>query len=42
MLCLRTQDAFVINCVDNLMEVKVLNVQEDLRYEIFSYWRFNV
>jgi hypothetical protein len=40
MLCLRTQDAFVINCVANLMEV--LNIQDDLRYEIFSYWRFNV
>jgi hypothetical protein len=42
MLCLRSEDAFVITCVANLMEVKVLYVQEDLRYEIFSYWRFNV
>jgi hypothetical protein len=24
------------------MEVKVLYVQQDLRYEISSYWRFNV
>jgi hypothetical protein len=42
MLCLRSEDTFVITCVANLMEVKVLYVQEDLRYEISSYWRFNV
>jgi hypothetical protein len=42
MLCLRSEDAFVITCVANLMEVKVLYVQQDLRYEIYSYWRFNV
>jgi hypothetical protein len=42
MLCLRSEDAFVITCVANLMEVKVLYVQQDLRYENFSYWRFNV
>jgi hypothetical protein len=36
------EDAFVITCVANLMEVKVLYVQQDLRYEISSYWRFNV
>jgi hypothetical protein len=30
------------NCVANLMEVKVLYVQQDLRYEISSYWPFNV
>jgi hypothetical protein len=42
MLCLRPEDAFVINCVANLMEVKVLYVQQDLRYEISSYWRFSV
>jgi hypothetical protein len=42
MLCLRSEDAFVITCVANLMEVKVLYVQQDLRYEISSYWRFNV
>jgi hypothetical protein len=41
-LCLRTEDAFVITCVANFMEVKVLYVQQDLRYEISSYWRFNV
>jgi hypothetical protein len=34
MLCLRSEDAFVITCVANLMEVKVLYVQQDLRYEI--------
>jgi hypothetical protein len=39
---LRSEDAFVITCVANLMEVKVLYVQQDLRYEISSYWRFNV
>jgi hypothetical protein len=38
--CLRSEDAFVITCVANLMEVKVLYVQQDLRYEISSYWRF--
>jgi hypothetical protein len=32
MLCLRSEDAFVITCVANLMEVKVLYVQQDLRY----------
>jgi hypothetical protein len=37
MLCLRSEDAFVITWV-----VKVLYVQQDLRYEISSYWRFNV
>jgi hypothetical protein len=42
MLCLRSEDAFVINCVANLMEVKVLYVQQDLWYEISSYWRFSV
>jgi hypothetical protein len=42
MLCLRSEDAFVITCVANLMEVKVLYVQQVLRYEISSYWRFNV
>jgi hypothetical protein len=42
MLCLRSEDAFVITCVANLMEVKVLYVQQDLRFEISSYWRFNV
>jgi hypothetical protein len=41
-LCLRSEDAFVITCVANLMEVKVLYVQQYLRYEISSYWRFNV
>jgi hypothetical protein len=41
-LCLRSEDAFVINCLANLMEVKVLYVQEDLRYGISSYWRFSV
>jgi hypothetical protein len=38
-LCLRPEDAFVITCVANVMEVKV---QQDLRYEISSYWRFKV
>jgi hypothetical protein len=33
-----SEDAFVITCTD----VKVLYVQQDLRYEISSYWRFNV
>jgi hypothetical protein len=42
MLCLRSEDAFVITCVANLMEVKVLYVQQDLRHEISSYWCFNV
>jgi hypothetical protein len=37
MLCLRSEDAFVITCVANLMEVKVLYLQQDLRYEISSY-----
>jgi hypothetical protein len=41
-LCLRSEDAFVITCVANLMEVKVLYVQQDLWYEMYSYWRFNV
>jgi hypothetical protein len=41
-LCLRSEDAFVITCVANLMEVKVLYVQHDLRYEISSYWHFSV
>jgi hypothetical protein len=41
-LCLRSEDAFAITRVANLMEVKVLYVQQDLRYEISSYWRFNV
>jgi hypothetical protein len=41
-LCLRSEDAFVITCVANLMEVKVLYVQQDLRYEISRYWCFNV
>jgi hypothetical protein len=41
-VCLRTEDAFVIISVANLMEVKVLYVQKDLRYEISSYWCFNV
>jgi hypothetical protein len=42
--CLRSEDAFVITCVANLMEVKVLYVQQDLPYEIFSYLRamFNI
>jgi hypothetical protein len=42
MLCLRPEDAFVITCVANLMEVKVLYVQQDRRYEISSYWRVSV
>jgi hypothetical protein len=42
MLCLRSEDAFIITCVANLMVVKVLYVQQDLRYEISSYWRFSV
>jgi hypothetical protein len=41
-VCLRSEDAFVITCVANLMEVKVLYVQQDLRYEISSYWCFKV
>jgi hypothetical protein len=41
-VCLRSEDAFVITCVANVTEVKVLYVQQDLRYEISSYWRFNV
>jgi hypothetical protein len=39
---LRSEDAFVITCVANLMEVKVLYVKQVLPYEISSYWRFNV
>jgi hypothetical protein len=31
MLCLRSEDAFVITCVANLMEVKLLYVQQNLR-----------
>jgi hypothetical protein len=42
MLCLRSEDAFVITCVANFIEVKVLYVKQDLQYEISSYWRFNV
>jgi hypothetical protein len=42
MLCLGSEDAFVITCVANLMEVEVLYVQYDLRYEMYCYWRFNV
>jgi hypothetical protein len=42
MLCLRSEKAFVITCVANLTEVKVFYVQQDLRYEISRYWRFNV
>jgi hypothetical protein len=42
MLCLRSEDAFVITCVANLMEVKVLFVQQALRHAISSYWRFSV
>jgi hypothetical protein len=41
-VCLRSEDAFVITCVVNLMEVKVLYVQQDLRYEISSYLHFSV
>jgi hypothetical protein len=33
MLCLRSEDAFVITCVTNLMEVKVLYVHQDLRHK---------
>jgi hypothetical protein len=39
---LRSEDAFVITCVASLVEVKVLYVQQDLRYEISSDWRFSV
>jgi hypothetical protein len=42
MFCPRSEDAFVKICVANLTEVKVLHVQQDLRYEISSYWRFSV
>jgi hypothetical protein len=42
MLCLRSEDAYVTTCVAKLMEVKVLYVQQDLLYEICSYWRFSV
>jgi hypothetical protein len=31
-LCLRSEDSFVITCVANLMEVKVLYIQQDLWY----------
>jgi hypothetical protein len=41
-VCLRSEDAFVMTCVAKLTEVKVLYVQQDLRYEISSYCRFNV
>jgi hypothetical protein len=41
-LCLMSEDAFVITFVANLMEVKVLYVQQGLWYEISSYWHFNV
>jgi hypothetical protein len=37
-LCLRSEDSFVITCVANLMEVKVLYIQQDLWYEISRYW----
>jgi hypothetical protein len=37
MLCLRSEDAFVITYVANRTEVKVLYVQQDLRYEISRY-----
>jgi hypothetical protein len=42
MLCLRSEDAFVLTYVTNLLDVKVLYVQQDLRYEISIYWRFSV
>jgi hypothetical protein len=42
MLCLRSEDAFIITCVANVKEVKVLYVQQDLRCEMSSYLRFNV
>jgi hypothetical protein len=42
MLCLRSEDAFVITCVANFMEVKVLFIHQNLRYEISSYWGLNV
>jgi hypothetical protein len=35
-VCLKSEDAFVITRVANLMEVKVSYVQQDLRYEISS------
>jgi hypothetical protein len=41
-LCLRSEVAFLITCVANLIEVKVLYVQQDLRHEISGYWRFYV
>jgi hypothetical protein len=41
-VCVTSEDAFVITCVANLNEVKVLYVQQDLRYGISSYWRFSV
>jgi hypothetical protein len=40
--CLKFEDAFVITCVAIVMEVKVLYIQQDLQYEITSYWCFNV
>jgi hypothetical protein len=42
MLCVWSEDAFVITCVANLMVVNVLYVQQDLRYEMSSYLSFNV
>jgi hypothetical protein len=33
MLCLRSEDEFVITCVANVTEVKVLYVHQDLRYK---------
>jgi hypothetical protein len=33
MLCLRSEDAFVITCVANLTEVKVLYIHQDLQYK---------
>jgi hypothetical protein len=35
-VCLKFEDAFVITCVANVMGIKVLYVQQDLRYEISS------
>jgi hypothetical protein len=40
--CPKSEYAFVITCAANLMGAKVLYVQQDLRYEISSYWRFSV
>jgi hypothetical protein len=42
MLCLRSEAAFVITCVANLMVVNVMYVQQDLRYEMSSYLSCNV